>query len=106
MLHESSNLLAAGIHPAQRNRGGFFRARSIVIVDSLCFSAALLCPGTVQVAWDRTRECCALLLASRVTSLMLPSALPFTWGLVLFFFPLGILGSAEFVLCFAEERAS
>lgn len=30
----------------------FFRAPSIVIVDSLRFSAVLLCPGTVQVAWE------------------------------------------------------
>lgn len=30
----------------------FFRVLCIVTVDGLCSSAVLLCPGTVQVAWE------------------------------------------------------
>lgn len=65
-----------------------------------------LCPGTAQVAWEYGTWRMLSFVAGEPSDLSAASfALPFMWGLALFFFPLGILGSAEFVLCFAEERA-
>lgn len=86
MLHELSNLVAICIHSVQRDRVSFFWG-CVVIVDSLClFSRAFVpshtagCLGIVNL--ENAALCC---WASQATSQMLPPALPFVWGLGLFF---------------------
>lgn len=44
--------LPSAFIPCRGTGLAFSKALCVVIVDSLCFSAVLLCPGTVQVAWE------------------------------------------------------
>lgn len=106
VLHELSNLITACIHSVVRDSVVFFRALCIVFVDSLCFSAVLLCPGTLQVAWENWTSRMLRFVAGRAGQpLGCFLLLCHLHGVWFYFCPLGILGSAEFVLCFAEERA-
>lgn len=89
-----------------RKRGSFFRALYIAIVERLHFSVAPLCLGTVQVAWEnQTSRILHFVAGWARRPLWCSPQLCYLYGLGSIFFPLGILGSAEFVLCFAEERA-